>query len=154
MIQGDKPVFGGQLLIGSAMIALTVVIHTGGLIALVAYLKGHGLRAVGDGSYFVMTRVLVLTILGIFLLHTLEIWCWAVLYLLLGELEGLERALYFSTVTYTTLGYGDIVLKERWQLLTSLEAANGIILFGVSTAFVFTVLRKLFDAVGITRPDD
>lgn len=153
-MQGEKLVFGGQLLIGAAMIALTVVIHTAGLIGLVAYVKGRGLRAVGDGGYFVMTRVLVLTILGIFVLHTLEIWCWAVLYLWLGELENLERALYFSTVTFTTLGYGDIVLTERWQLLTSLEAANGIILAGVSTAFVFAVLRKLFDTVGITGPED
>ena len=146
--------FGGQLLIGSAMIALTVVIHTVGLIALVAYLKGRGLRAVGDGHYFVMMRVLVLTILGIFLLHTVEIWCWAALYVWLGELKDFHQALYFSTVTFTTLGYGDIVLDERWQLLTSLEAANGIILFGVSTAFIFAVLRKLFDIVGITQPED
>ena len=145
---------GGQMLIGAGMIALTAVIHTVGLIALLAYLRGRGLHAIGDGSYLVMMRVLVLTILGIFLLHTVEIWCWAVLYLWLGELEGLELALYFSTVTFTTLGYGDITLDERWRLLTSLEAANGIILFGVSTAFVFTVLRKLFEIVGIVRPED
>ena len=143
----------GQLLIGSAMIGLTVVIHTVGLIALVVYLRDHGLRAVGEGSYFVMTRVLVLTILGIFLIHTVEIWSWAVLYLWLGEFKGLESALYFSTVTFTTLGFGDITLEEPWRLLTSLEAANGIILFGVSTAFVFAVLKNLFEAAGITRPE-
>jgi len=147
-------VLGGQMLIGSSMIALTVVIHTVGLIALIAYLRDRGLRAVGGGSYLVMMRVLVLTILGIFLLHSVEIWCWAVLYIWLGELAELHKALYFSTVTFTTLGYGDIVLDERWQLLTSLEATNGIILFGVSTAFVFAVLKKLFDAAGITGPED
>ncbi len=100
-----------------------------------------------------MTRVLVVTIVGIFLVHTIEIWIWAVLYLWLGEFETMERSLYFSTVTFTTLGYGDITLQERWQLLSSFEAANGIILFGVSTAFVFGVIRKLFEATAIIRSD-
>ncbi len=65
----------------------------------------------------------------------------------------MERSLYFSTVTFTTLGYGDITLQERWQLLSSLEAVNGIILFGVSTAFVFGVIRKLFEAATIIRSE-
>jgi Ion channel len=56
-------------------------------------------------------------------------------------------------VTYTTLGYGDIVLKPRWQLLSSLEAVNGIILFGVSTAFVFAVMRRLFELGAIIEPE-
>ena len=147
--------FGGQILIGSAMIALTVVIHITGIIGLIAYiksLKSRGLQTVGPGRYVGMMRVLVVTILGIFFAHTAEIWSWAVLYLWLGEFESLERALYFSTVTFTTLGYGDITLQEGWQLLSSLEAANGIILFGVSTAFVFAVIRKMFEVVSIIEP--
>jgi voltage-gated potassium channel Kch len=66
----------------------------------------------------------------------------------------MERALYFSTVTFTTLGYGDITLQERWQLLSSFEAANGIILFGVSTAFVFVAIRKLFEITEIIKADN
>ncbi len=135
------------------MIALTVVMHIAGIIGLIAYLKGRGARIVGHRSYIVMTRVLVVTILGIFFVHTAEIWIWAVLYLWLDEFESMERALYFSTVTFTTLGFGDITLQERWQLLSSLEAANGIILFGVSTAFVFGVIRRLFEAADIIKPD-
>ena len=53
------------------------------------------------------------------------LWCWAALCLWLGEFETMECALCFSTVTYATLGYGDITLQERWQLLSSLVAANG-----------------------------
>ncbi len=135
------------------MIALTVMIHIAGIIGLIAYLKARGLRIVGRRNYIVMTRVLVVTTLGIFLVHTIEIWIWAALYFLLGEFETMERSLYFSTVTFTTLGYGDITLPERWQLLSSLEAVNGIILFGVSTAFVFGVIRKLFEAVDIIRSE-
>ncbi len=147
--------FGGQILIGSAMIVLTVVIHIAGIIGLIAYIKSlkpRGLQTVGAGRYVGMMRVLVVTILGIFFAHTAEIWSRAVLYLWLGEFESLERALYFSTVTFTTLGYGDITLQEGWKLLSSLEAANGIILFGVSTAFVFAVIRKMFEVVSIIEP--
>ncbi len=131
------------------MIALTVVIHIAGIIGLIAYLKDRGMQTVGSGHYVGMVRVLVVTILGIFFAHTPEIWSWAVLYIWLGEFESLERALYLSTVTFTTLGYGDITLQESWQLLSSLEAANGVILFGVSTAFVFVVMRKMFEAASI-----
>ncbi len=146
--------FGGQILIGSAMIALTVVIHTAGLIGLIAVFKAFSSQIVGKRTYLAMTRVLVITIVGIFIVHTVEIWIWAVLYRWLGEFESLERALYFSTVTFTTLGYGDITLQERWQLLSGFEAANGIILFGVSTAFVFGAIRKLFEITEIIKADD
>jgi voltage-gated potassium channel Kch len=145
--------FGGQILIGSAMIVLTVVIHIAGIIGLIAYLKARGLQIVGPRRYVGMMRVLVVTILGIFFAHTAEIWSWAVLYLWLGEFESLERALYFSTVTFTTLGYGDITLQEGWQLLSSLEAVNGVILFGVSTAFVFAVIRKMFEVASIIESE-
>ena len=65
----------------------------------------------------------------------------------------MQSALYFSTVTFTTLGYGDITLQERWKLLSSFEAVNGIVLFGVSTAFVFAVLKRLFEEAGLVEPE-
>ena len=146
--------FGWQLYIGSAMVALTVVIHTVGLIGLIAIFRTLGSRFSDNPSYIALTRILVITIVVIFLIHTVEIWLWAVLYFWLGEFESFERALYFSTVTFTTLGYGDITLHVRWQLLSGFEAANGIILFGVSTAFVFAVLRKLFEATAIIKTEN
>ncbi len=145
---------GGQVLIGSGMIAFTVVIHTVGVIGLIASLKGIIFQAPGSRTYARLTLILVLVILGITLVHTLEIWSWALLYLQLEQFESLERALYFSTVTFTTLGYGDITLDERWQLLSAFEAANGIILFGVSTAIVFAVMRKLFEWATIIKPEN
>ncbi len=143
--------FGGQVLIGSAMIALTVVIHTAGLLGLIVCFKALSSRFVENLNYITMTGILVVTIIGIFLVHTAEIWLWAVLYLWLGEFASFERVLYFSTVTFTSLGYGDITLQERWQLLSGFEAVNGIILFGVSTAFVFGVIRKLFEVTAIIK---
>jgi len=133
------------------MIALTTVIHTAGILSLFAMLKYVGVTTIASLSYVRMTRTLIVTILLIALFHTVEIWAWALLYLLLGQFESFERALYFSTVTFTTLGYGDIVLQQRWQLLSSIEAVNGIILFGVSTAVVFEVFRKLINLAGVFK---
>lgn len=144
---------GWQIIIGSAMIALTVVIHTAGIIGLIVWFKAYFSRFVEHPNYIAMTSILVITIVGIFLVHTVEIWLWAVLYLWIGEFADFERALYFSTVTFTSLGYGDITLQERWQLLSGLEAVNGIILFGVSTAFVFGIIRKLFEITEFVKAE-
>ena len=140
--------FGGQILIGTAMIGLTVVIHVLGIVALTVWLRSHYLPVLRPETFSILlaTRLVVVSVFGALFLHTIEIWSWAYLYLLLGQFESLERSLYFSTVTFTTLGYGDITLEPRWQLLSSLEALNGVILLGVTTAFVFAVLLRYFQA--------
>ncbi len=138
--------FTGQLLIGSAMVAITVIIHALGLAGEIVFLRSR-IPEASAKKFFPIVRILVLTVLGLFLLHTVEILCWAVLYIVLGEFEDFETAIYFSTVTFTTLGYGDIILEESWRILSAFEAANGIILFGVSTAFVFSALQRTYKIV-------
>ena len=66
----------------------------------------------------------------------LQVMIWAVLFVSIGEFDRLEPALYYSAVNFSTLGYGDIVMSERWRLLGPLEAFNGILMFGVSTALM------------------
>ena len=66
----------------------------------------------------------------------LQVVIWALLFMLLGEFDQPEAALYYSAVNFSTLGYGDIVMTERWRLLGPLEAMNGILMFGVSTALM------------------
>ncbi len=78
----------------------------------------------------ILALVMLLMLLGNFL----QMGIWASLFVLLGEFETFAQALYFSGVTFATLGYGDVVLSPHWQLLSPLEAANGILMFGVSTA--------------------
>lgn len=77
-----------------------------------------------------LSVVMLLTLLGNFL----QMIIWALLFLLLGEFGDFRTSLYHSGVNFATLGYGDIVMSERWRLLGPLEAANGILMFGVSTA--------------------
>lgn len=75
-------------------------------------------------------------IAGTVLIYTVEVWLWAAVYLAIGVSETFEAALYFSTTTFSTLGYGDMVLGEQWRLLGSLEGINGFLLIGWSTAYL------------------
>ena len=144
---------GGQVFIGTAMIGFTVAVHVGGIVALTAWLRTRFLPVLGPETFSTLLaiRLIFVTVFGAFFLHAIEIWSWAHLYLRLGQFESLERSLYFSTVTFTALGYGDITLEPRWQLLSGLEAINGVVLLGVTTAVVFAVLIKIFEAAGIVK---
>jgi hypothetical protein len=75
--------------------------------------------------------------------HLIQIALWALIFLLSGQLRTMEDAFYFSAVNYTSLGYGDIVLTGPWRLLGPLEAMNGLLLFGLSTALMFAVLSRM-----------
>ncbi|MCP4386097.1 MAG: two pore domain potassium channel family protein [Hyphomicrobiales bacterium] len=76
--------------------------------------------------------------------HTLVVWIWALALLLSGGLPEMEQAIYFSLVTYTTLGYGDIVLGQDYRVFGSMAAVTGLLNFGLSTAFLVAVVGRLF----------
>ncbi|MBW2268951.1 MAG: two pore domain potassium channel family protein [Deltaproteobacteria bacterium] len=92
-----------------------------------------------------VTRVSLISavVLMMFIAALLETGTWAAVYLAVGAIPDLETALYFSTVTFTTLGYGDITLDRGWRLLASFQAANGTIMFGWTTAIVMTVIHRM-----------
>lgn len=135
-----------QLVLGSAMVALCVAIHVGAIVVLLGILRRHAGHWMERSYYGGATWTMVVIVLGLLFAHTIEIWAWASLYIHLGEFPNLTDSLYFSTVTFTTLGYGDIVLSERWQLLSSLEAAGGIILFGLSTGVAVAAMVRIVTA--------
>ena len=98
------------------------------------------LRNPSPGSTtLILGLVMLLMLLGNFL----QMAIWAGLFVMLGEFETFARALYFSGVTFSTLGYGDLVLTQPRQLLSALEAANGILMFGVSTAVLSAALQDV-----------
>lgn len=88
----------------------------------------------------VLSAVMLLLMLG----NCLQMALWAGLFMLLGEFDNFVTALYFSGVTFATLGYGDLVLSPPWRLLSALEAANGILMFGVSTAVMTAAVSDVF----------
>ena len=87
--------------------------------------------------------MLLIVVLGIFALHTLEMWCYAIVYMWLDEFSSFEAALYFSVSSYTTVGFGDLVMSPDWRLLSAIESTNGWILFAWSTAFLLTVTTRM-----------
>jgi hypothetical protein len=78
--------------------------------------------------------------------HLIDIALWAVLFMICGEFTGIGTAYYHSAVNYTTLGYGDLVMTPSWRMLGPLEAADGMLMFGVSTAIVFALTQRLIQA--------
>ena len=129
-----------QIFVGSFLIVATVVVHA---ICLEFILKTT-LAVEFEVQARWRTIASSLTVLAVSLAHILEIWLWAVLYYFLEEIPTFEAALYFSTSSFTTVGFGDITLSEEWRLLSSLESVNGMILFGWSTAFIFAYVRRTY----------
>ena len=101
-----------------------------------------------EESYFSKVELreikLVRLVLILFFASILEATIWASTYYYFGAIDNFDKSLYFSIVTLTTLGYGDVTLLESWQLLSSFEAAIGIITFGWSTAIVMAGVQRLY----------
>lgn len=131
------------LAISAAMIAATTFVHV-----LFAQIGAVAVRAV-TASQRLSVRLLrdsvVLVVFTLWLMaaHMAEIWLWALLFLRLGLFETLTLSLYFAAVSYTTLGFGDVVLPEEWGLLSGAAAANGLLLFGLSAAILVETSARL-----------
>src|SRR5262249_15194711 len=95
------------------------------------------------------------TILMATFLHGLEATLWAAAYLFLDALPTARAAMLYSLSSMTSYGHANLFLKERWQLMGALEALNGIILFGLTTAFMFTMIQKVWPlgSRGVRRED-
>ncbi len=136
-----------QLLFGTSVIVILVVFHVLGLIWIARLLKQPPLSKNNNSPVLAMLLLLVIAVFGIILLHSIEAWGWAIIYFYIGEFQSMEDALYFSVVTSTTLGYGDVILTPTWRLLSSFEAMGGLILFSTSTAFLLGLMSRMFDGV-------
>jgi membrane protein implicated in regulation of membrane protease activity len=86
---------------------------------------------------------LIAVTLWVLAAHSVGVWIWALTFIVLGAFETLEPAVYFSVVSFTTLGFGDITLPVQWRILSGMSAANGLILFGLSTAFLIEFVSRL-----------
>jgi hypothetical protein len=135
-----------ELALSTVMVVLTVAIHAAGLFALTRLMRledrKEALTHVHPMSLHGFAATLF-AILGIFVLHGMEIWLYAFLYTFLGAVETLRDAVYFSTITYGAIGYSDEKMAEQWHLVSAIEGINGIVLIGWSTAFFVTVIGRM-----------
>lgn len=132
-----------NITIGAVLILLTTAIHAGGMYLSFRSVRSH---ATHEGSRLHLNRIFKVgrVILIMYLVAIIEVLIWSTAYLAFDAIEGLEKAIYFSAVTFTTLGYGDVVLDGSRRILSSLEAVNGIIMFGWSTAIVIAAVQRVF----------
>ena len=137
-----------QLGIGALMIGVTTIIHASFMVAAVGtvgWVLHHARLPLPHWKAAVVVSSFVLMMFGAVVV---EVWAWALLFVWGGVLPTLEEATYFAVVTFSTLGYGDIVLGPDWRLLGSLAAVNGVIVFGWTTALVFIVVQKVYSRDG------
>lgn len=132
-----------QLSVATMMVSLTVMIHFVGLSILLGLLSRYR-PSTSRARNLVGNAIAILgAAFGLFALHGLEIWAYAFLYWGMAAFSTFEDALYFSTSTYATIGYGDLVLPATSRLIGAIEGANGIILLGWSTAFFFAIVDRM-----------
>jgi hypothetical protein len=122
--------------------ALCVVIHA---IGVASALRWRHRRPPTVQRFWSWTWLFICLAAWIILLHLVEIAVWALFYVWRQAIPDPQSALYFSAVTYTTTGYGDIVLPDEWRLVGSIEALTGILMCGWSTGFFFAVVNRMFD---------
>ena len=129
-----------NLAVGSVMIGGTIFIHVAGLLALSRATARVGLSRT---SRLARILLLVAVVFGLFVTVGLEIWLWAFSYWALGVAESFEAALYLSTITFSTVGYGDIIPAVEWRLLAALEGVTGFLIIGWSTAYLVTASTRI-----------
>lgn len=120
--------------------AACVTIHAVGIASALRWLKGRHARM--EGKFMPATWMMIRVAGWVLLLHLLEISLWAFFFYWKDCLPDLDSAYYFSAVTYTTTGYGDIVLPQPWRMVGAIEALTGILMCGWSTGFFFAVVSR------------
>jgi hypothetical protein len=123
--------------------ALCVAIHAGGVTSALRWTQRH---PTASGRFWRWTWLFIRLAGWMVLFHLVEIAAWALLYWWKEAMPDLQTALYFSAVTYTTTGYGDLVLPPAWRLVGGVEALTGILMCGWSTGFFFAVVSRMYQA--------
>lgn len=133
-----------ELVVAFSIVAVCLVLHVASIVLMAGWLvdqrakRAETLRGVG---YMVL---LIATFSLIIVLHMIETAIWAMFYYSRGLFPDFETSLYFSITSYTTIGFGDVVMPRAWRMLGGIEGISGVLLCGLSTAFVFAIVNALF----------
>ena len=134
-----------NLLLGSATVFVSMGVQVIAVVIMLRYL----IKMLADDRHknailSFDTYAIGIVLLMLFAGHMLQIAIWAVLFVYIGEFGDFETAFYHSAVNFASLGYGDIVMSEKWRLLGALEASNGVLMFGLSAGTLLAVLTHIF----------
>jgi hypothetical protein len=133
---------------GLCLIALTIAVHAFGVVMLAHGLQRVSTAAIKHGRVLRHPVALMAGLVGavgwmLAIFHGVEAAIWAVAYLWLGAIGSMRDAILYSVDSITTRGASELTLKPEWRLMAALEAADGMLLFGISTAFVFSVMQRI-----------
>jgi hypothetical protein len=131
-----------ELIAASLLLALTVIVHSVGMISIFRWVVQS--RALAASNFWPVTWLVIRIAYCLVAVHLVEIAVWAIYYWRQECLPDIESSFYFSGVTYTTVGYGDLVLSNHWRLLGPVEGLTGILMCGLSTGFFFAVVSRLY----------
>ncbi len=148
----------GPLLVGSLTIVANMGIQVMAVVFLIRFLSRRFGLNISSVGFSEDVRMLSIVILFLIAGHIVQFAVWALLFMLLGEFGDFNTAFYHSTVNFASLGYGDIVMSEKWRLLGALEAANGVLMFGLSAGTILAVMQRMFkrhrDELTSREPED
>jgi voltage-gated potassium channel Kch len=132
-----------DMILGVLLTLATSVLHGLATAGLITFLRGDRFIEWFLRTIRARVALIALLVLSLFLVSVFEAGVWGAVYVKIGAIADFEEALYFSVVTFTTLGYGDITLSEDWRLLGSFQAANGVIVFGWTTALIVAAIQQM-----------
>lgn len=134
------------LALGASAVAFMIIIRALAVSATVNWIRRERRLGRVGARFSIDLSIAAVAIAVALVAHLIEIGIWAVLFLVCGEFSDFGTAYYHSAVNYTTLGYGDVMMTPSWRMLGPLEAASGMLMFGVSTAIIFAVIQRLIQA--------
>ena len=134
-----------ELTLAFVVVAVCVVIHTAGLVGAAEWLIDRRERFELRSGMTLFSLYLILVFSVVTGLHLMETAVWAAVYQWWGLFPDYETSLYFSLGSYTTIGYGDVLLPQKWRLLGAVEGISGVLLCGLSTAFIFVIVNALLE---------
>ena len=137
---------------GLSLITVTTAVHAVGIVMIFHLLQRSGWlsrRRERHIRYQMVLAVIVIAVVGLLLviLHGIEASLWAAVYLWLGAIDSQRDAILYSLDSFTTRGATGLSLSSHWQLMGALELANGMLLFGISTAFIFAVMLRIMTTI-------
>jgi Ion channel len=132
------------LMISLVTTLATIVVHVSASAVIAYFLLGEYRRRRAGVRFWRDVAIVAGGTLLALIAHLVEITIWALALDSTGEFTHFAPAFYHSAMNYSSLGYGDIVMSNSWKLMGPLEAANGMLMFGISTAMIFTVMQLLF----------
>lgn len=133
-----------EIVIAAALVSVCLTVHVAGILLMAKWVfrKRDQLGVNITNRHFAL--LLIALFGGIMCLHLTQTGLWAMLYYTRGLFNDFETSLYFSMVSFTTIGYGDVLLPRNWRLLGVVEGFSGVLLCGISTAFMFAVVNGMF----------